>query len=335
MSKILSIGAGVMGTAITIPAVSNGHHAKIIGTSFDKEIINSINQNSVHPKLNVQLTNTTSLLFNEMKQEDIDESDVIVIGINSSGIDWFINLIKNFNIINKKFLIVTKGLYMNEKKELDIFPNKIKNEIQQDINLTAVTGPCKAIELAKKNLTNICFVNSDLDTAIDLANLFRNDYYVIKTQTDLLGAEFCAALKNVYAIAVGYSQTFFLKEEKIYNPESALFSHCVNEMCLLVNLMGGLPETVFSLSGLGDLHVTSGTGRNGLLGNLLASNRTYEDIITKELKDETVEGAQTIKDLAHLFNRLVQDHKLPILENLVRCICQNEKLNIPWNDLNI
>lgn len=335
MSKILSIGAGVMGTAITIPAVSNGHHAKIIGTSFDEEIINSINQNSVHPKLNVQLTNTTSLLFNEMKQEDIDESDVIVIGINSSGIDWFINLIKNFNIVNKKFLIVTKGLYMNEKKELDIFPNKIKNEIQQDINLTAVTGPCKAIELAKKNLTNICFVNSDLDTAIDLANLFRNDYYVIKTQTDLLGAEFCAALKNVYAIAVGYSQTFFLKEEKIYNPESALFSHCVNEMCLLVNLMGGLPETVFSLSGLGDLHVTSGTGRNGLLGNLLASNRTYEDIITKELKDETVEGAQTIKDLAHLFNRLVQDHNLPILENLVRCICQNEKLNIPWNDLNI
>jgi|TARA_Y200000002_G_scaffold173588_1_gene143174 glycerol-3-phosphate dehydrogenase (NAD(P)+) len=335
MSKILSIGAGVMGTAITIPAVSNGHHAKIIGTSFDKEIINSINQNSVHPKLNVQLTNTTSLLFNEMTQEDIDESDVIVIGINSSGIDWFINLIKNFNIVNKKFLIVTKGLYMNEKKELDIFPNKIKNEIQQDINLTAVTGPCKAIELAKKNLTNICFVNSDLDTAIDLANLFRNDYYVIKTQTDLLGAEFCAALKNVYAIAVGYSQTFFLKEEKIYNPESALFSHCVNEMCLLVNLMGGLSETVFSLSGLGDLHVTSGTGRNGLLGNLLASNRTYEDIITKELKDETVEGAQTIKDLAHLFNRLVQDHKLPILENLVRCICQNEKLNIPWNDLNI
>ena len=335
MSKILSIGAGVMGTAITIPAVSNGHHAKIIGTSFDKEIINSINQNSVHPKLNVQLTNTTSLLFNEMKQEDINESDVIVIGINSSGIDWFINLIKNFNIVNKRFLIVTKGLYMNAKKELDIFPNKIKNEIQQDINLTAVTGPCKAIELAKKNLTNICFVNSDLDTAIDLANLFRNDYYVIKTQTDLLGAEFCAALKNVYAIAVGYSQTFFLKEEKIYNPESALFSHCVNEMCLLVNLMGGLSETVFSLSGLGDLHVTSGTGRNGLLGNLLASNRTYEDIITKELKDETVEGAQTIKDLAHLFNRLVQDHKLPILENLVRCICQNEKLNIPWNDLNI
>ena len=45
MSKILSIGAGVMGTAITVPAVSNGHEAKLVGTSFDEDIINSVNKN--------------------------------------------------------------------------------------------------------------------------------------------------------------------------------------------------------------------------------------------------------------------------------------------------
>ena len=134
MSRILSIGAGVMGTAITIPAVTNGHEAKIVGTSLDEEIIDSINKNSVHPKLNVQLTNTSALLFNQMTQEDIDNSDVIVIGINSSGIDWFIELIKNFKVVNKKFLIVTKGLYMNEKKELDIFPIKQHLQILEDFH---------------------------------------------------------------------------------------------------------------------------------------------------------------------------------------------------------
>ena len=139
----------------------------------------------------------------------------------------------------------------------------------------------------------------------------------------------------MYAIAVGYSQTYFSDDEKIFNPESALFSHCVNEMSHFVKLIGGLQETVFGLSGIGDLHVTSGTGRNGLLGNLLAKNRTYEDIISKELKDETVEGAQTIRELNHLLNKLVKNNKLPILDSLVRCICQNEKLHIPWNDLNI
>ena len=49
MSKILSIGAGVMGTAITVPAVSNGHEARLVGTNFDEDIINSINKNSSHP----------------------------------------------------------------------------------------------------------------------------------------------------------------------------------------------------------------------------------------------------------------------------------------------
>ena len=46
MSKVLSIGAGVMGTAITVPAVSNGHEAKLVGTSLDEDIINSVNKNS-------------------------------------------------------------------------------------------------------------------------------------------------------------------------------------------------------------------------------------------------------------------------------------------------
>ncbi len=335
MSKILSIGAGVMGTAITVPAVSNGHEAKLVGTNFDEDIINSINKNSSHPKLGIKLTNTSAIRFNEMSQEDINESEVIVVGISSSGVDWFIDFIKNFNVTNKHFLIVTKGLYINEKEELDIFPNKIKKQINQDFTLTAVTGPCKAVELAKKNLTNICFVNPDLDIAKNLSNIFKNEYYVVNLQTDLLGSELCAALKNIYAIAVGYSQTYFSNEEKIFNPESALFSHCVNEMSYFVKLNGGLQDTVFGLSGIGDLHVTSGTGRNGLLGNLLAKNRTYEDIMSKELKDETVEGAQTIRELDHLFNKLVKQNKLPILGSLVRCICQNEKLHIPWNVLNI
>ncbi len=103
MSKILSIGAGVMGTAITVPAVSNGHEAKLVGTSFDEDIINSVNKNSSHPKLGIKLINTSAIRFNEMSQEDINTSDVIVIGISSSGVDWFINFIKNFNVTNKHF----------------------------------------------------------------------------------------------------------------------------------------------------------------------------------------------------------------------------------------
>ena len=116
MSKILSIGAGVMGTAITVPAVSNGHEAKLVGTNFDEDIINSINKNSSHPKLGIKLTNTSAIRFNEMSQEDINESEVIVVGISSSGVDWFIDFIQNFNVTNKHFLIVTKVCILTKKR---------------------------------------------------------------------------------------------------------------------------------------------------------------------------------------------------------------------------
>ena len=335
MANILVIGAGVMGTAITVPSSDNGHEAIIVGTPIDQEIINNIKEKSYHPKLGIYLSNTIGKNFDELTQDDIDHSDVIVVGVSSKGINWFINFINKFNVKKKKFLIVTKGLFINDKNELDIFPNKLLKEVDQDIDITAVTGPCKAIELANKNITNICFINKKLDVAINLSKLFENKYYVIKIECDLIGSEVCAALKNIYAIILGYSQIYYFNKEKIFNPESALFSHCLREINAIVVTMGGSSETVYGLSGLGDLHVTSGTGRNGALGKLLAKNKKYSDIISNELKDETVEGAELLIDLNSFFSSYVFEHSLPILKNLLTSICNNQKLDIPWGELNI
>ena len=335
MANILVIGAGVMGTAITIPAVDNGHKAKIIGTPLDQELINNIKEKSYHPKLDIYLKDTIGKQHNEMTQEDCDQSDLIIIGVSSKGMDWLINFIKKFNFLNKKFLIVTKGLFINDKNEFDIFPNRILKEVDQDINISAVTGPCKALELANKNITNICFVNENLDVAINLSKLFQNNYYFIESNNDLIGSEASAALKNIYAIILGYSQVYYFNKQKIFNPESALFSHCIKEMSSFVTSVGGDRETVFGLSGLGDLHVTSGTGRNGALGKYLAKNNIYSQIINNELKDETVEGSEMLIDLEKHFKKHLSKNKFPILESLLRCICNDEKLDIPWRDLNI
>ena len=335
MANILVIGAGVMGTAITIPAIDNGHKATIIGTPLDQEYINKIKEKSYHPKLDIYLTDTIGKHYNEMTQNDCDQSDLIIIGVSSKGMEWLISFIKKFNVQKKNFLIVTKGLFVNDKKEFDIFPNKIIKEINQDIDITAVTGPCKAVELANKNLTNICFINKKLDIAINISKLFKNNYYIIKTHDDLVGSEVCAALKNIYAIILGYSQIYYFKKQKIFNPESALFSHCLNEMNLFVSLIGGKSETVYGLSGLGDLHVTSGTGRNGALGKYLAKNRKYSEIISNELKDETVEGAEMLLDLESQFKNYISKNEFPILSKLLTSICNDKKLDIPWSNLNI
>ena len=60
MAKILSIGAGVMGTAITIPASTNGHNITLVGTHLDEKIITAIQQTKLHPELGVELENTNA-----------------------------------------------------------------------------------------------------------------------------------------------------------------------------------------------------------------------------------------------------------------------------------
>ena len=114
MANLLVIGAGVMGTAITVPAIKNGHDITLVGTPLDKEIIEKIKTSKIHPNLNIEIENTKAINSEELKQEDFDIADVIVIGVSSQGIDWFIDLLNKFNAENKNFLIVTKGLYIND-----------------------------------------------------------------------------------------------------------------------------------------------------------------------------------------------------------------------------
>ena len=54
---------------------------------------------------------------------------------------------------------------------------------------------------------------------------------------DLIGVEFCSAIKNVYAIAVGLSQTLYGLND-LKNPESAIFSQSLLEMSKFVNQFG-------------------------------------------------------------------------------------------------
>ncbi len=50
MSVITIVGAGMMGSAMSIPAADNGHEVRLVGTPLDREIIQSLKANGVHPK---------------------------------------------------------------------------------------------------------------------------------------------------------------------------------------------------------------------------------------------------------------------------------------------
>ena len=122
MANVLVIGAGVMGTAITVPAVKNGHDITLVGTPLDKEIIEKIKTSKIHPNLNIEIENTKAINSEELKQEDFDIADVIVIGVSSQGIDWFIDLLNKFNAEKSdNFIQALKKISSKEKKLIVCF----------------------------------------------------------------------------------------------------------------------------------------------------------------------------------------------------------------------
>ncbi|AFU42099.1 glycerol-3-phosphate dehydrogenase (NAD(P)+) [Cutibacterium acnes C1] len=82
------LGAGVMATALTFPAVENGNEVRFIGTHLDDDIIDSIQATRQHPVLELKVDERAKAYHFANAAEAIEGADVIMSGVNSFGVDW-------------------------------------------------------------------------------------------------------------------------------------------------------------------------------------------------------------------------------------------------------
>ena len=114
-------------------------------------------------------------------------------------------------------------------------------------------------------LTVGCF---DLGKAKMLSEeLFSNDYVHCAVSRDVVGIEYAAVLKNIYAIASGICHGMNLGD----NFQSVLISNAIAEMSHFVNTVHLLSRDVTESVYLGDLLVTaySSYSRNRTFGNMI------------------------------------------------------------------
>ena len=156
MSKIIIIGAGAMGSAFTFPCVDNGHQVSLVGSPLENDLIEDLNKDYFHKNLNSKLSNKISFLKAENLKKELKNSyDIIVVGVNSKGIDW---AAKEINSIDLKtpILLLTKGLTVKDNK-FQVLTSLFKNS-----NITGVAGPCLAKDLIKRNKTGVVYTNKNI-----------------------------------------------------------------------------------------------------------------------------------------------------------------------------
>ncbi len=349
MARILILGAGVMGSALSVPATDNGHEVLLVGTHLDVDIIEALKADRAgHPTLRAPLSEAvTPLQIDEVGPEQGTAADIIVIGVSSPGIDWAIEELLRLLDRPKPIAVLTKGLAETGHEKPAAFTDRIRNALDAkglgSSPLIGIGGPCIARELALRQPTSVVFAAEDSNLAADLARILQAEHYRVHTSDDLVGVEVCAALKNFYAIGVSAMLSRYITPDQgegsaAKNPTAAAFNQALQEMARLALWIGGRRETAYDLAGAGDLHVTVGGGRNSKLGLYLGRDLAVRQVMEGPLKGETVEGIDTGRNLAPglfmAFERGILNRRaFPLAAALLEAILDNKLFDFDYGSL--
>ena len=198
----------------------------------------------------------------------------------------------------------------------------IEEEIpRQDYqDLVVLSGPSHAEEVARHDLTTVTAACPNLQAAEKVQALFKNHYFRIYTNTDVVGVEMGAALKNIIALGAGVLAGAGYGD----NAKAALVTRGLAEISRMGIKLGADPLTFVGLSGVGDLVVTctSPHSRNWQAGNLLAKGYSKEAI--EEEIQMVVEGIATCQSAYELAKE--SGIEMPITEALYGLIYEGAQV---------
>ncbi|KMO65266.1 glycerol-3-phosphate dehydrogenase, partial [Lacticaseibacillus rhamnosus] len=169
--------------------------------------------------------------------------------------------------------------------------------------------------------------SADLSLAKKVQRLFMNDYFRLYTNTDVIGVEIGAALKNVIAIGAGALHGLGYGD----NTKAALMTRGLAEISRVGVKLGADPLTFIGLSGVGDLIVTctSVHSRNWRAGNALGQGEKLPDVLKN--MGMVVEGVSTTKVAHHMASELGVD--MPITDAIYQVLYEDAPIRTVITDL--
>lgn len=152
--------------------------------------------------------------------------------------------------------------------------------------IAAISGPAVASQMAGGEFTLMNVVAVDPKVTSHIQKIMENRHVRLIPSTDHVGVEIAGTFKNVYAILMGICDGLGIAP----NTKAVFFTMALQEISLLVQKMGGNPEAVYGLAGLGDFFTTtiSVSGRNRSLGELVGRGVAIAD--AKDQVGQVVEG---------------------------------------------
>ena len=327
------IGSGSWATALAKILTDAGH--SINWWIRNADTINIIQKRRHNPHyLSTAYFNTSLLnLKNEIEQV-FAESETLVVAVPSAYVETVLKPLDSPAFENKKILSAVKGIIPGENVLLNAFLLK-----HYDVSLEdyfAILGPCHAEEVAAEKLSYLTFSGIDVTQASEIASHFKTEYINTIVNHDILGVQYAAVLKNIYALGAGIAHGLEYGDNFL----SVYIANSADEMAGFLRQVGiehivvgehdeedpvtkrKTPNYAASVY-LGDLLVTcySLYSRNRTFGNMIGKGYSVK---TAQLELNMVAEGYNASRCIYDLNREIKA-EMPIAETIYKILWENVK----------
>ncbi len=313
--KFAVIGGGSWATAIAKMLCHNEN--KIAWYMRNETAIEDLKVNKHNPNyLSAVEFDTDQLLLTSDINEAISFADYIVFAIPSA---FLATELQKLTVSLEKKVIISAIKGIIPETGLIVGQHFIETYNVPLENIAVLAGPCHAEEVALERLSYLTIAGGDLEKAEIIAKSLRSHYIKAKTSDDVIGTEYAAMLKNIYAIAAGIAHGLGYGD----NFQALLMSNAIREMKKFIKKVHKLKRNINDSAYLGDLLVTGYSlfSRNRMFGNMIGKG--YTVISTKMEMNMVAEGYYAAKS-AYLIN-LELKAKTPIIDAVYEILYNNKE----------
>ena len=314
------MGGGAWGT--TVAKLLSDKNSNVLLWAKETQVKKDIEKTRINKTyLNKIKLNKSLKITNHL--EDLSELDILFVVIPTQYIKATLKPLKK--IIKRNCILVNcaKGIDIRSTSLI----SEVINKTLPSNRLAIMSGPNFALEIALGKPTATLIAAQKISDAKYIANLISSKTFRPYLSNDIIGAQICGAMKNVYAIGCG----IIVGKNFGENAVASVIARSFAEIKSVGKKLGAQPETLSGLSGLGDLFLTcsSKKSRNFSLGFDLAKGKKLENLLIS--KKTIAEGAYTVKAIKKLGKKLKLS--LPLNDAIYKILYQNKNINNTISEL--
>jgi glycerol-3-phosphate dehydrogenase len=324
-TRISVIGGGSWATALV--KILTANIDKVCWYMRNEQAIEHIRATKHNPNyLSDVHLNIAKLHLTNSLDEAVAFSDYIILCIPSAFLNDELEKL-TLPLSDKNIFSAIKGIEPKSGMIVGEYLQKV--HCVPDNQIGVVAGPCHAEEVALERLSYLTIACTDEEKARFVADAMTRPFVKTKISDDVIGIEYGAMLKNIYALAAGIAHGLGYGD----NFQSVLMSNAIREMERYIKHIYKIKRNINHSAYLGDLLVTAYSlfSRNRTFGTMIGKGYTVKSTMAE--MNMVAEGYYATKSAYNINLNQEKPSRTPILNAVYKVLYENKRAKTVFAEL--